>query len=116
MTGSDSRPLPTADEVIAELESGAPVLKTSGRPGGQDYYFVDGELTIRGVSQPVTLAMQYLGVMADPWGNNKALFTATTQIDRESFDLTWNAPLEAGGWLVGKTVDIEIEVQAAPAQ
>ncbi len=46
MTGSDSRPLPTADEVIAELESGAPVLKTSGRPGGQDYYFVDGELTI----------------------------------------------------------------------
>ena len=42
----------------------------------------------------------------------KALFAAKTQIDRESFGLTWNAPLEAGGWLVGKTVGIEIEVQA----
>lgn len=75
-------------------------------------YEVDGDLTIRDTSQPVTLEMEYLGVMADPWGNEKALFTAKTQIDRESFGLTWNAPLEAGGWLVGKTVDIEIEVQA----
>jgi polyisoprenoid-binding protein YceI len=75
-------------------------------------YEVDGDLTIRGTSQPVTLAMQYLGLMADPWGNEKAMFTATTQIDREAFGLVWNAPLEAGGWLVGKTVSIEIEVQA----
>jgi polyisoprenoid-binding protein YceI len=50
--------------------------------------------------------------MADPWGNEKAMFSATTQIDREAFGLVWNAALEAGGWLVGKTVSIEIEVQA----
>lgn len=76
-------------------------------------YEVDGELAIRGTSQPVTLRMQYLGVMNDPWGNEKAMFSATTEIDREDFGLTWNAPLEAGGWLVGKKVEIEIEVQAA---
>lgn len=78
-------------------------------------YEVDGNLTIRGTSQPVTLDMQYLGVMADPWGNEKALYSAKTQINREDFGLKWNAPLEAGGWLVGKTVDIEIEVQAVQA-
>lgn len=76
-------------------------------------YEVDGTLTIRDTSQPVTLAMSYLGVMADPWGNNKAMFSAETEIDRESFGLVWNAPLEAGGFLVGKKVTIEIEVQAA---
>ena len=75
-------------------------------------YEVDGELTIRGTTRPVTLEMQYSGVMADPWGNEKAIFTATTRIDREEFGLIWNAPLEAGGWLVGKHVDIEIEAQA----
>ena len=78
-------------------------------------YQVDGNLTIRGTSRPVTLQMQYLGVMTDPWGNEKALFSATTEINREDFGLTWNAPLEAGGWLVGKNVEIEIEVQAAAA-
>ena len=78
-------------------------------------YEVDGNLTIRGTSRPVTLQMEYMGVMADPWGNEKALFSATTEINREEFGLTWNAPLEAGGWLVGKSVEIEIEVQAATA-
>jgi len=76
---------------------------------------VDGDLAIRGTSRPVTLEMQYSGVMADPWGNEKAIFSATTRINREDFGLTWNAPLEAGGVLVGKHIDIEIEVQAAKA-
>ena len=78
-------------------------------------YEVDGNLTIRGTSRPVTLHMEYAGVMADPWGNEKAIFSANTSINREDFGLTWNAPLEAGGWLVGKEVQIEIEVQAAKA-
>lgn len=78
-------------------------------------YEVDGALTIRGTTRPVTLDMQYSGVVADPWGNEKAIFSATTKINREDFDLTWNAALEGGGWLVGKQVDIELEVQAALA-
>lgn len=78
-------------------------------------YEVDGNLTIRGTTRPVTLDMVYSGVMQDPWGNEKAIFSATTKINREVFGLTWNAPLEAGGWLVGKDVEIEIEVQAGKA-
>lgn len=78
-------------------------------------HLVDGELTIRGVTKPVTLDLQYHGIATDPWGNEKALFSATTKIAREEWGLTWNAPLEAGGWLVGKTVDIELEIQAAKA-
>ncbi len=91
-------------------------FKSTGVRKAGDAYEIAGELTIRGKSQPVTLATEYFGVMADPWGNDKALFSATTDIDREAFGLTWNAPLETGGWLVGKKVSIEIEVQAAKAQ
>ena len=76
-------------------------------------YEVDGNLTIRDKTVPVQLDMEYAGVMTDPWGNEKAIFSASTKINREDFGLTWNAPLEAGGWLVGKDVQIEIEVQAA---
>ena len=78
-------------------------------------YEVDGRLTIRDTTRPVTLDMHYSGVVADPWGNEKAIFSASTKIDREEFGLTWNAPLEAGGVLVGKKVEIELEVQAVLA-
>lgn len=87
---------------------------TAVRPTGSGYE-VDGELSIRGTSRPVTLHMEYLGVMTDPWGNEKAMFSASTEIEREKWGLTWNQALEAGGWLVGKTVGIELEVQAALA-
>ena len=87
---------------------------TAVRSAGKGYE-VDGELTIRNTTRPVTLDMQYLGIVTDPWGNNKAIFSASTKIDREDWGLTWNAALESGGWLVGKTVEIELEVQAANA-
>jgi polyisoprenoid-binding protein YceI len=61
----------------------------------------------------VTLDLAFGGLMNDPWGNSKAIFSATTKINREDWGLTWNAPLEAGGWLVGKEITIEIEAQAA---
>lgn len=89
-------------------------VSTSLRPvaGG---YEVDGNLTIAGTTQGVTLQMEYSGVIADPWGNEKAIFSASTTINREDFGLTWNTALEAGGWLVGKQVEIELEVQAVLA-
>ena len=79
-----------------------------------DGWVLPGELTIRGVSQPVELSVEPLGVVVDPWGNPKAGFTASTEIDREAFGLTWNQALEAGGVLVGKTVRIELDIQLAP--
>jgi polyisoprenoid-binding protein YceI len=77
---------------------------------------IPGELTIRDVTKPVELDVEYLGVFTDPWGNEKAAFTATTEIDREEFGITWNQALETGGVLVGNTVKIEIDVQLAQQQ
>lgn len=76
---------------------------------------VTGDLTIRGVTRPVTLDMAYGGIVSDPWGNEKAIFSGETKLNREEFGLTWNQALEAGGWLVGRDVTIEVEVQAAKA-
>lgn len=77
-----------------------------------DKWQVPGELTIRGVTRPVTLDLEFLGTVdSDPWGNTRAAFEATTEIDRESFDITWNQALEAGGVMVGKTLRIDLAVQ-----
>jgi polyisoprenoid-binding protein YceI len=73
---------------------------------------IEGDLTIRGVTKPVVLEADFGGVVEDPWGNEKAIFSAATTIEREDWGLTWNQALEAGGWLVGKKVKIEIEAQA----
>ncbi len=78
-----------------------------------DRWSIPGELTIRDVTKPVELDVEYLGVYTDPWGNEKAAFTASTELDREQFGITWNQALETGGVLVGKTVKIEIDVQLA---
>ena len=89
------------------------VFKGSGpRPSGSGWV-LPGELTIRDVTRPVELAVEALGVIADPWGNEKAALSATAEIDREEFGITWNAALETGGVLVGPKVKIEIEVQLA---
>jgi len=81
-----------------------------------DGYEVTGDLTVKGVTNPMTLDVDYLGVMTDPWGNAKAAFSANGEVNREDWGLTWNAPLEAGGVLVSKTAKIEIEAQAARAE
>jgi polyisoprenoid-binding protein YceI len=74
---------------------------------------VAGDLTIKDVTREVTLDVELDGVAKDPWGNEKLAVTATTEIDREDFGLTWNVALESGGVLVSKKVRIEIEAQAA---
>lgn len=76
-----------------------------------DRWTIPGELTIRDVTKPVELAVEYLGVISDPWGNEKAAFNATAEIDRDEFGITWNQALETGGMLVGRTVKLEIDVQ-----
>lgn len=82
---------------------------------GDSTYTIDGELTIRDVTKPVTLEAEFLGKATDPWGNEKVGFSAKTKVNRKDFGLTWNAPLEAGGFLVGDEVNIELEVQATKA-
>ncbi len=73
---------------------------------------VTGDLTIRGVTRPVELTVEFDGVALSPWGQEVIAFTARTEFDREDFGMTWNQALETGGVLVGKKVSIEISVQA----
>lgn len=74
-------------------------------------YRVVGDLTIRGQTNPIELDVSYFGVTQDPWGNPRALFEATTTLDREDWDITWNQALEAGGVLVSKKLNVEISLQ-----
>jgi polyisoprenoid-binding protein YceI len=85
---------------------------TSIEGSSPSHFLVHGELTVHGVTRPVTLEAEYHGVTADPWGGRRAGFSATTEVDREDFGLTWNVAIEAGGFVVGKKVRLELEVEA----
>lgn len=80
------------------------------REGGA--WLMDGELTIRGKTRPTTLELEFEGSAKDPWDNVRLGFSASTEVNREEFGLTWNQALESGGWLVGKQVKIELSVEA----
>ena len=67
--------------------------------------------TIKGVTRSVTFDLEFDGVQADPWGNTKAGFTATTSINRSDWGLTWNAAIEGGGVLVSDKIQITLEVE-----
>jgi polyisoprenoid-binding protein YceI len=85
------------------------------RPEPGDEFKVVGDLTIRGTTREVTLAVTYEGRGRDPWGGDRVSFSADTKIDRRDFGLTWNAALEAGGVLVSNDIKIHLEVQAVRA-
>ncbi len=70
-----------------------------------------GDLTIKGVTRPVALDVEYLGYAPDPWGNERAVFSAAGRINREDWGLTWNMLLETGGLLVSKEISIDIDVE-----
>lgn len=82
---------------------------------GGGSYNVHGDLTIRDVTRPVVLETTDEGRGGDPWGGQRAGFSATTKIDRRDFGLTWNQALETGGVLVGNDIKISLEVQAVKA-
>ncbi len=85
-------------------------VSTGARVENGDFY-VDGDLSIRGVTRPVSFAFDFGGFGTDPWGTYKAGASAVTTINREDFGLTWNAALETGGVLVGKEVTINLDLQ-----
>ena len=75
-------------------------------------FTVDGELSVHGVTKPLTLEVDFEGVGQDPWGNERIGFSTEVELDREDFGLTWNQALETGGVLVGKKVRIDIDIEA----
>ncbi len=73
---------------------------------------VTGDLTVKDVTHPVTLDVEFDGAQVDPWGGERLGFSAHTEIDREAWGLTWNVALESGGVLVGKKIRLEFNVEA----
>jgi len=84
---------------------------STGAKKTDDGYTLVGDLTIRDVTKPVTLTVSEEGAGVDPWGNQKAAFSATGKINRADFGLTWNAALETGGVLVSEDVKLSFDVQ-----
>jgi polyisoprenoid-binding protein YceI len=78
---------------------------------GDDLYDLTGDLSIKGISLPVTLSVEFGGIMTDPWGNIKAGFSLAGKINRKDWGLLWNAALESGGILVGEEVKLMCDVQ-----
>ena len=113
-TGRDGH-VTSADFLDVENHPTITFASTGVRPTGASTWDVNGDLTVLGVTKPVTLTVEFGGVATDPWGNSKAFFSASTEFDRESFGLTWNQPLTGGGVLVGKKVRVELEIQATPS-
>lgn len=72
---------------------------------------VTGDLTVRDVTKPITLEVELGGVVTDPWGGNRAVFSARGNVNREDWGLVWNMPLESGGLLVSKNIQFEIETE-----
>ena len=113
-TGDQNRDnhLRSADFFDVETYPTIDFVSTGVRYEGGDF-LVDGDLTMHGVTKPVTFELEFGGFGTDPYGNYKAGATAKTVVNREDFGLTWNAALETGGVLVGKDVTIMLDLQGS---
>jgi polyisoprenoid-binding protein YceI len=89
-------------------------VSTKIEHGGDTSWKLTGDLTIHGVTKPVVLDVEFLGVTSSPWGTRPFGFEATTEIDREDWGLTWNQALETGGVVVGKKIKVEINAELIP--
>ncbi|GAB3297913.1 MULTISPECIES: YceI family protein [Pseudoclavibacter] len=107
--------LATSDFFLAEEFPTFTFASSATRVEG-DSVKVDGELTLRGVTKPVTFDVEFGGITTDGYGQKKLGFEAVTKINRKDFGVNWNAPTEAGGLTLGDTVTINLDVQATLAQ
>jgi polyisoprenoid-binding protein YceI len=87
-------------------------FRSTGITGSGTDYELTGDLTIKGVTKPVTFDLEFGGVGKDPWGNTRAGFTLTGTINRKDFGMAYNAVLETGGIMVGEKVAIELDIEA----
>ena len=87
------------------------LFRSTGIQVDGDDFVMDGELTLRGVTQAVTLTGEFGGVITDDYGRTKAGASATTTINRQDFGVSWNAALEAGGFTLGDEVTISVDLQ-----
>ena len=87
-------------------------VSTSVEATGADSFAVTGDLTIKGITNPVTVDFTYEGAAKDPFGNERIGFEGSAVVHRKDFGITFNAPLETGGVLVSEKIHLEFEVSA----
>ena len=92
-----------------DVENSGPMTFTSTSFDGST---AKGELTVKGVTRPVELDVEFLGIDTDPYGNTKIGFEATTEINRKDFGVDFNIPLDGGKLLIGDKVSITLSIQA----
>lgn len=112
-TGSEDRDNHLRGEDFFNVEEFPEIsfLSTSMMKVDNNNYVMVGDLTMRGVTKPVTLSVEFNGIMNDPWGNTKSGFSASAKLNRTDWGLTWNSVLETGGVLVSEEVVLSIDVQ-----
>ncbi|MGW0434635.1 YceI family protein [Micromonospora sp. NPDC003197] len=117
-SGQDDRDahLRSADFLDAEQFPTLEFRSTGVKSQSGNEFVLTGELTIKGVTRTVDLDVEFEGAGRSPFGQDIFGFSASTEIDREDFGLTWNVALESGGFMVGKKVKIEIEGEAIRQQ
>lgn len=91
-------------------------VSTGIKPNGPNESVITGNLTLHGVTNPVTFTLERSGVTKDPWGNRRVAATATGKLQRKDWGLTWNQTLELGGVLVSDEVKFTLEVQVVAAE
>jgi polyisoprenoid-binding protein YceI len=111
-TGMRDDHLKSADFLDVENHPALSFSSIAFRPTGSTSFELDGDLTIKGVTRPVTLAGEVAGWGPDTEGTPMLAASAKTSINREDWGMTWNVVVETGGFLVSKRVDIEIEIEA----
>ncbi|GAA3954900.1 YceI family protein [Actinomadura viridis] len=104
----------TSDVLDVENHPTMTFATTGVRSEGGDHY-LDGDLTIKGVTRPVTLEVEFNGIGEDPWGGTRAGFSASTTINRKDWGIEFNIPLAGDKALLSDKVDIQLEVQAVRA-
>lgn len=113
-TGDEKRDghLKSADFFDVEQFPTISFRSTAVRPAAKGDFELDGDLTINGVTRPVTLDLEYAGEVSDPWGGTRIGFSASTEVNRKDWGLQWNVALETGGWLVSDKATINLEIEA----
>ena len=113
-TGSADRDghLVSADFFDAENNPDITFVSTQVEKVDEDTWAITGDLTIKGVTKPVTVPFEQTGSARDPFGNLRVGFEGSTAINRKDWDLTWNAALETGGVLVSEKIKLEFDVSA----
>ena len=113
-TGNAQRDAHLKNEDFFEVENFKEInftANTFAETDKEDNYELYGELTMKGIKKQIKLDVEFGGIIKDPWGADKALFSINGKINRKDWGLNWNAALETGGILVSDEVWIDCEAQ-----